>query len=249
MSEEDNNAEKSVSITPQEIIQILTEGTLDLEGLMPYGSNYTFLAYVNTDTHKIPAIYKPVRGEQPLWDFPSGTLAFREVCAYHLSEALGWNFVPPTIYRDGPHGHGSVQFYIHNDPEVHYFTLSDAEKDSLRPAALFDFIANNADRKGGHVIKADDSRFWLIDHGLCFHADYKLRSVIWEFAEQPIADELLAAITAFRNALDTPELQATFVPLLQEDEFKAMLERTEFLIETKQYPAPGPGRHYPWPPV
>ncbi len=246
---QDTEQPQGVALTADEVLTLMAESELDLEGLMPHGSNYTFLAYAQTEQHKLPVIYKPIRGEQPLWDFPTGTLALREVCAYQLSEALGWNFVPPTILRDGPHGPGSVQFYVHCDPEVHYFTLEDSEKESLRPAALFDFIANNADRKGGHVLKAEDNRLWLIDHGLCFHHEYKLRSVIWEFAEQPIEPERLAAISEFRTKLEDTALREIFEDLLNTVEMNAMKARIDDLLSTKQYPAPGPGRHYPWPPV
>jgi hypothetical protein len=142
----------------------------------------------------VPAVYKPSKGEQPLWDFPENSLAWREVAAYLVSEALGWNFVPYTILRDeGPFGPGSLQQFIDYDPNYHYFTFKDEDKARLRPVVLFDLLLNNADRKGSHVIIQKRTRkMFLIDHGLCFHEEDKLRTVIWDFAGQPMPPELLA---------------------------------------------------------
>jgi len=147
-------------------------------------------------------VYKPQKGEMPLWDFPEESLAARESAAYLVSEALGWELVPPTIMRpDGPFGPGSYQYFIPHDPEQHYFTFDEAIHKRLRPTALFDLIINNADRKGGHILLGEDGHIWLIDHGLCFHAQPKLRTVIWDFSGQPIESPLLDSLQTLYDNL------------------------------------------------
>ena len=153
---------------------------------MAWSSNATFLVNASLDGIEVPAVYKPQRGERPLWDFPDGTLCHREVAAYELSEALGWSIVPETVLRDGPYGIGMVQRFVDHDPDDHYFTLLEAHMDDFRRFAAFDVLANNADRKGGHCLLAQrDGHIWGIDHGLTFHVADKLRTVIWDFAGEP----------------------------------------------------------------
>ncbi len=165
----------------------LEQGEIELKGQFMLGSNYTFLVNVICPGQEIQAVYKPMRGEQLLWDFPEASLAGREVAAYLVSEALGFGFVPLTILRDGPFGHGSLQQYIDHNPNLHYFNLKPADRPRLRPVALFDLLINNADRKGGHIlIQKRTRKLFLIDHGLCFHAEDKLRTVIWDFAGEQI---------------------------------------------------------------
>ncbi len=149
-------------------------------------------------------MYKPTRGERPLWDFPPASLAGREVAAYLVSEALGWRLVPPTIYRKkGPLGPGSLQAFVEHDPEYHYFTFNESDRQRLRPVALFDLLINNADRKGSHVLLDEQDHMWLIDHGVCFHVEDKIRTVIWDFAGEPFPDALCSDLTAFpRQARD-----------------------------------------------
>ncbi|OGO10662.1 MAG: hypothetical protein A2Y93_11290 [Chloroflexi bacterium RBG_13_68_17] len=232
-----------------EIEDVLATGPLRVEGQFLWGSNYTFLARVQAPDRELAAVYKPMRGEQPLWDFPEGTLAQREVAAYLTSQALGWDLVPPTVLRaDGPAGPGSVQLYVDADAERHYFTFSDAEKERLRPAALFDILVNNADRKGGHVLLDSQDHLWLIDHGVCFHAESKLRTVIWDFAGQPVPDGLTDALKHFRGHLAAgEELARRLETLLSAEEIQAMRARAEGLLEQRRFPHPGPGRPYPWP--
>jgi uncharacterized repeat protein (TIGR03843 family) len=233
------------------ILQILREGQIEIQGLLPYGSNYTFLAKVTRHQQTVFAVYKPTRGEQPLWDFPENTLAFREVAAFLVSETLGWHMVPPTIYRDeGPHGAGSAQFFVQAQKDMHYFNLPDSDKAALRRVVLFDLIVNNADRKGGHVLKDTAGKLWLIDHGICFNAQPKLRTVIWDFGGEPIADELVQEVQQFRARLaDDPDLQRALEQLLSPSEIVALRRRTDKLLSSKQFPEPGPGRNYPWPPL
>ncbi len=257
----------ALDLPRQDLIAILSSGQIDLTGQFTWGSNHTFLAEVSTDTHKLPAVYKPAAGERPLWDFPAKTLAQREVAAYFCSQALGWELVPPTVLRqDGPAGGGSLQLFLEIDPERHYFSFSPQERRQLGPAALFDVLINNADRKAGHVLLAPDGHIWLIDHGVCFHQEYKLRTVIWDFSGQPIAPELLddlarfaAGLAGIRPAVDsgTGSSTATAVStgselaplcqLLSPAENEALLQRAQQLLEQRCYPAPGPDRHLPWP--
>ena len=233
------------------MLTLLREGALDLKGLLPDGSNYTFFAVVSDGAQSTFSVYKPTRGERPLWDFPEETLAFREVAAFLVSNALGWDFVPPTIYRtEGPHGPGSLQLYIHAQPDLHYFNFTDADKAQLRPVALFDILINNADRKGGHLLKDHTDKIWLIDHGICFHAQPKLRTVIWDFAGEPIPADLLVDLERFRAHLDSDDgLKEALDSLLEPMEVAALRRRADKLLKDRAFPHPGGGRHYPWPPV
>ena len=235
----------------QTLLTLLQEGTLEIEGLLPYGSNYTFLVMVSDDIQKALGVYKPCQGEQPLWDFPAETLALREVAAFLVSETLGWGFVPPTVYRtEGPHGPGSLQFYIHAKEESNYFNFTEEEKPELKRVALFDLLINNADRKGGHIMKDAADKLWLIDHGICFHAQPKLRTVIWDFAGEPIPDDLLADVKEFRERLDQEQdLKIAINSLLAPLEVSALRRRADKLLASRTFPDPGPGRNYPWPPL
>ena len=231
------------------ILSALSSGTIELKGQFVWGSNYTFLVQVTQGDETRPAVYKPARGERPLWDFPEGTLAQREVAAYVVSRALGWDLVPPTVLRpDGPAGAGSLQLFVDADPERHYFTFTEAEKQRLRPVAVFDLLINNADRKGGHVLLGESDHLWLIDHGVCFHAEDKLRTVIWDFVGEPIPRELLAALRRLRQALlDDDALRTELGGLLAAEEVEALQARTDRLLRLKRFPPPGADRPYPWP--
>jgi uncharacterized repeat protein (TIGR03843 family) len=215
------------------------------------GSNYTFLTTVHYDGCEYPAVYKPSKGERPLWDFPENTLALREVAAYLVSEALGFHFVPYTTLRaEVPlYGSGSLQQYIDYDPEYHYFTFSDEDKARLRPVALFDLLINNADRKGSHVlIEKDTNKLWVIDHGICFHDEDKLRTVIWDFAEQPIPDELCAALQVILSG--SSSLLTDLQLYLSPQEISTLIGRAKRLLAVKVFPPlPRDRRVYPYPPV
>jgi uncharacterized repeat protein (TIGR03843 family) len=229
-------------------------GKLELKGQFMLGSNYTFLVTVRHEGREIPAVYKPLRGEQPLWDFPDNTLAKREVAAYLVSEALGFGFVPYTTLReDGPfYGPGSLQQYIDYDPEYHYFTFSEADKARLKPVVLFDLLVNNADRKGSHVlIEKDTNKLWAIDHGICFHEEDKLRTVLWDFAGQKVPDDLLSPLSSLLAQL-SPEadLLLSLKPLLGPREISALSARAKKLLASKVFPFPPQDRRaYPYPPV
>jgi uncharacterized repeat protein (TIGR03843 family) len=236
-------------LSREEALRILTGCEISLTGQFVWGSNYTFLAEVTCGDQPLQAVYKPAQGEQPLWDFPRKSLARREVAAYLISEALGWELVPPTVLRpDGPAGGGSLQLYVDGDPEQHYFSFEPQEKQRLRPAALFDALVNNADRKGGHVILDRHEHLWLIDHGVCFHEEYKLRTVIWDFQGQPIPQELLRDLEALRGKLRPGQpLRSELQELLSPAEIQALDRRAAELLKRGRFPTPGPGRPYPWP--
>lgn len=232
--------------------QLLAQGEIaHIQGTTLWGSNYSALVHICDEELESTAIYKPQRGERPLWDFPDGTLCFREVAAYHVSQALGWNLVPPTVLRDGPQGVGSLQLFVAHDPEINYFNLDDRFVAHLKRFALFDFLVNNADRKGGHLLLSPQGKLWGIDHGLTFHALPKLRTVIWEFAGQLIDDDLLPVLESLCQKLTTPtsDLRMQLAPLLRAEELSAMIVRFQHMLDRKSYPLPGPGPNHPWPPV
>ncbi len=236
----------------QSILTALHKGEIQMEGQFLAGSNYTFLVDIVHDAKVIKAVYKPVRGEQPLWDFPSGTLAKREVAAFVISESLGWDLVPPTVYRrKGPMGAGSVQEYIEHEPHTHYFNFDDTTRQRLRPVALFDIIANNADRKGGHILVDSHDHLWLIDHGICFHMDDKLRTVVWDFAGEEIPTGQIADLCRLMDDLEKDsQLALELRYLLSEGEIDALLRRTRQLASSGRFPYPqSTRRSYPWPPV
>lgn len=201
---------------------------------------------------ELEAVYKPRRGERPLWDFPPESLAGREVAAWLLSEALGWELVPPTVLRhDGPFGPGSLQVRVAHDPAQHYFTFDEATRQQLRPTALFDLIANNADRKGGHILLGKDGRLWLIDHGICFHEEPKLRTVLWDFAGEAIPQDLLADVTRLDAELTAgAPLAAELGEHLSQAEVDALHTRVRELLARPLFPHPPQDeRSVPWPPV
>ena len=221
---------------------LLQQGEFVSCELTPMGSNYTFLASLRLDDQDGYAIYKPRDGEVPLWDFPRGTLYKREYGAYLLSLVLGWDFIPRTIVRDGPYGIGSVQQYVAHDPRQNYYTLSEADADELRMIACFDIVANNTDRKANHVLVAENGKLWGIDQGLTFHADTKIRTVIWDFGGEPIPDQFLDSLTRLAAQLLSPAgVLQELLELLLPEEVTALQKRTDWLLEERTYPGL-PGR-------
>jgi uncharacterized repeat protein (TIGR03843 family) len=227
-------------------LEILRAGEVEVLGRMPWSSNATLLVEVRHERGRLRAVYKPRRGERPLWDFPAG-LDRREVAAYELSAWLGWDIVPETVLRtDGlPFGVGSLQRFVPFDVEAHYFTLlEDGDRHSvLRTICCFDLLANSADRKGGHCLAGDDGRVWAVDNGLTFHCEPKLRTVIWDFSSEMIDDQLLAAV---RRVADSggPEV---LDELIDASERRALVERAETVVATGEFPIDHSGRRYPWP--
>ena len=239
-------------LTLDAALDLLARGEIEMKGLLPYSSNYTFLVVVRRGEAQAAAVYKPCRGERPLWDFPEGTLANREVAAHAVSQALDWMIVPPTVLRDGPHGPGMAQVYVHNDPDEHYFTFGKRFSNQLKKIALFDALVNNADRKSGHCLLDGNGYVWAIDHGICFHEEPKLRTVIWEFAGQPIPAGLLRDVRAFRKRLSdhSDGVTKSLADLLSREEMAALRERAHQLVARSRFPIPSRyERHIPWPPV
>ena len=222
---------------------VLEHGEIEVEGRMPWSSNGTFLVEVRLDDTWTRAIYKPRRGERPLWDFPAG-LDRREVAAYELSEFLGWDLVPHTVLRDGPLGPGSVQRFVDADFEQHYFTLHESGRhlDGLRAMCAFDLLANNTDRKSGHCLVSVGDQLFGIDHGLCFHEEFKLRTVIWEFAGEPIPPALLDDVDRLCR-----ELPPALTALLRPSEQEALSERARDVLDLGRFPSDPSGHRYPWP--
>ncbi len=251
-------------------LHLLQVGTLDVKGVLPWSSNYSFLVDICPNTavwealpqlpqsalSEVRAVYKPRRGERPLWDFTQGTLCQRERAAFLVSHTLGWHLIPPTVLRDGEHGIGSVQLFIPHDPEAHYFTFEGQPlfSDALQKTVLLDTIINNADRKAGHVLieeQDETDQLWLIDHGISFHTEHKLRTVIWEFAGEQIPSELLADLETFSDKLATNDsgIRSELQQLLSQTELEALQTRIRQVLIRRKFISPGPGRHYPWPPV
>jgi uncharacterized repeat protein (TIGR03843 family) len=226
-------------------LTLLREGSVELLGRIPRSSNETFLVEVTSAVGKSLAVYKPEAGEKPLSDFEPG-LYRRELAAYLLSESLDWGLVPPTVIREeAPLGVGSLQWFIECDFREHYFTLYEDAPEThhdLSRIALFDYVSNNTDRKSGHVLRGDDGRVWGIDHGLCFSASYKLRTVIWDFAGEPIPDALLEDIAPLAETVPPGVAE-----LLDDDEVTALRHRVRRLLHAGVLPIDRTGMRYPWP--
>jgi uncharacterized repeat protein (TIGR03843 family) len=241
------DARHSPEGAPVDPADVLVSGTMTIHGRIPGSSNATLLVTCTLGDDELLGVYKPGRGERPLRDFPDG-LYQREVAAYELSEALGWGLVPLTVLRSSaPHGPGSVQRFVPEEGTEHYFTLRDEQRwwPALRRLAAFDVVANNADRKSGHVLLAED-RLWAIDNGLCFHEEPKLRTVIWDFASEALDADVVADL---RRLLEEG-IHAAVADLLDADEQDALLWRAESLVERGELPIPrddGRWPPYPWP--
>ena len=226
------------------MLELLRRGEIEVKGRMPWSSNGTFLVHVCLDDEETAAIYKPHRGERPLWDYPSG-LYRREVAVYLVSEFLGWGLVPETVLRDdGPFGPGSLQRFVPAHFEEHYFTMLERPElhQALRTIGLFDLVINNGDRKSGHCLLGEDGRIWAIDHGLCLHEEPKLRTVIWDFAGQPVPAERLDDVG--RLAAAPPSV---LDGLLAPDEIDALRARAAAVLRRPVFPMVTSGRAYPWP--
>lgn len=245
-SDESAPIRKRDPITNAEAEQRLLDGEIDVLGRMPWSSNATLLCDIHHDDGIVQAIYKPEAGERPLWDFPEG-LFMREVASYELAKALGWDLIPPTVLVDGPAGPGSLQLFIPCDFERHYLTVNDEPRfrEDFERLVAFDVVANSTDRKSGHVLIDDDDHIWGIDNGLSFHVEFKLRTVLWDFAGEPIPEDIRAELSA---ALTTG-LDEALGDLINEEEVEAAETRTRILLTEGHFPIDPTGRRWPWPVV
>ena len=238
-------AESAFDLRTDELIELFQTGDMEIQGRMPHSSNATLLVIVTDGERSHRAIYKPGRGERPLWDFPPD-LYKREVAMYRLAAALGWEVIPPTTVAVGPHGEGSVQAFVDADFEHHYFSLHEEGlgRPDLQRLCALDIIANNTDRKSGHCLLGRDGRIYGIDHGLAFHAQYKLRTVMWDYCGHQLPDDLAADLARFVAEGPPPELAA----LLDRFEIDAMMARAAALLAAGVYPDDDTGGHrWPWP--
>jgi hypothetical protein len=236
-------------------LEVLREGDLEIVGRIVASSNNAMLVSVTRpcpdpeQTIAMDAIYKPTLGERPLDDFPDGTLARREVAAWHVSEASGWGIVPPTILRDGPFGEGMVQAFVDADPDVDVIAMVIEDDPRLRRMAVLDAIMNNTDRKGGHILPVDGgSHVYGVDHGVTFSPVPKLRTVLWGWRGGPLAPDEIDGLERVRAALDG-ELADVLGGLLSRVEIRATVRRTETLLASGRFPYPSPDwPAIPWPP-
>ena len=225
-------------------LTLLRDGAVDVLGRMPWSSNGTFLAEVTAGEDRAMAVYKPERGERPLWDFPPG-LWRREIAAFELSEALSWKLVPPTVHRNGPSGDGSIQFLVPADYDEHYYTLNEdpRHRKAFERMCVFDILSNQTDRKGGHCLLDNQARIWAIDNGLSFHPEFKLRTVIWEFGGAPIPERLIDDVRE-TLAEGLPEAVSTWLTTSESD---AVLSRARAIVSERRFPVDASGRRGPWP--
>jgi uncharacterized repeat protein (TIGR03843 family) len=231
-------------------LDLLRNGELSVEGRLVDASNATLYCAITVDGVSAACVYKPVAGERPLWDFPDGTLAEREVAAYEVSAASGWDIVPPTIYRDGPAGPGMVQLWIAEDERVDLMRLlRRADSDGLRRIAVFDAVINNADRKGGHLLPTEDGPIFGVDHGVTFNVEDKLRTVLWQWAGERLPETALDTLVELRGRLDH-ELGERLRELLTTREVRRTIRRVDELLAIGRHPEPsGDWPPVPWPPM
>jgi uncharacterized repeat protein (TIGR03843 family) len=237
-----------VTLDHADAMRLLRDGDLEIEGRLVDASNATLYCSVTLDDVTAACVYKPVRGERPLWDFPDGTLAGREVSAYLVSVATGWDLVPPTVLRDGPFGVGMCQLWFDTDESVDLVALSRSDHPDLRRMAVFDAIVNNADRKGGHLLPMTGGRVHGVDHGVCFSAEDKLRTLLWQWRGTPLGDDAIEVLSALRADLEGPLGEALHEHLTRR-EARATVRRVERLLTNGCYPEPSEDwPAIPWPP-
>ncbi len=228
---------------------MLRNGTIEITGRLVDASNVTLLAEINTDDEIAECVYKPVAGERPLWDFPDGTLAGREVATYLVSAATGWRVVPPTVLRDGPFGSGMVQLWVDGDPAVDLIELARSDRAALRRMAVLDAVVNNADRKGGHLIPMPDGHVYGVDHGICFSTEPKLRTLLWRWAGRPLTEEAVEVLSSLSTDLEG-DLGAALEEHLTVSEVRQTHRRVAALLRTGKHPEPsGDWPALPWPPI
>jgi uncharacterized repeat protein (TIGR03843 family) len=237
-------------LTTDEAIRLLHQGELTIEGRVIDASNATFYCAVEADGRSAACVYKPIAGERPLWDFPDGTLAEREVAAYEVAAAMGWPIVPPTVLRDGPAGPGMVQLWIDTDETVDIARfMRRRDVPLLRHIAIFDAIVNNADRKGGHLLPTTAGHVYGVDHGVTFSIEDKLRTVLWQWAGARLPDGTCEVLTTLRADLDR-DLGRRLGELLTKREVSRTRSRVDRLMATGRHPEPSDDwPAVPWPPI
>ena len=238
-------------LTEAAVLELLADGELTVLGRLADASNATLYCQISAGDTTAACVYKPVAGERPLWDFPDGTLAGRELAAYTLSRQAGWNVVPPTVYRDGPYGPGMCQLWIDADTAVDLVALARrTDHQGLREMAVFDAVINNADRKIGHLLPVPDGHLYGCDHGVCFGVEYKLRTVLWQWRGKPIPKRSVAALSHLRGSLSGGKLAADLSCWLTPAELTATRQRVDLLLEHQVHPLPpADWPAIPWPPV
>jgi uncharacterized repeat protein (TIGR03843 family) len=230
---------------------LLANGELTVRGQIREASNAVLLCTVERDGKRAECVYKPVAGERPLWDFPDGTLAQREVAAYEVSRALGWDLVPPTVLREGPFGAGMCQLWVDVADSVDLADLARSDHPDLRRMAVLDVVINNADRKGGHLLPTPDGRVRGVDHGVCFSVENKLRTLLWQWRGRRLPVEAEPVLETLRADLRDTDgaLRAVLGGLLDREEVRATTRRVEALLRSGRHPQPsGDWPAIPWPP-
>ncbi len=223
-----------------DVTELLTRGRIEVEGRLVDASNATLFCEISGGDAVAHCVYKPVSGERALWDFPDGTLAGREVSTYLLDQALGWDLVPPTLLRDGPFGPGMCQLWVHVDETVDLAALARSDHPDLRRMAVFDAVVNNADRKGGHLLPREDGRVQGVDHGICFSAEDKLRTLLWQWRGERLTDEAVEVLSSLRAQLEGP-LGEALSQLLTVTELRASAARSTVSSTcTHSWHMPGP---------
>ncbi len=232
-------------------LDLLAKGSLEVEGRLVVASNATLYCTVRDAGREAACVYKPVAGERPLWDFPEGSLAGREVAAFQVSAAAGWHLVPPTVFRDGPFGPGMCQLWIESDESVDVIALARSnDHAALRDMAVFDAVVNNADRKIGHLLPDRDGKLFGCDHGVCFAEDYKLRTVLWQWRGRELPVTSVEALRRLQRALNGGELRGELGHWLSPGEVEATRQRVELLLRHRMHPFPPEDwPAVPWPPV
>jgi uncharacterized repeat protein (TIGR03843 family) len=237
-----------VTVELAEALRVLERGELTVEGRLVDASNATLYCAVALDGVTAACVYKPIRGERPLWDFPDGTLAGRELSAYRVSAAPGWAIVPPTVMREGPFGPGMCQLWVDTDDEVDLAVLARSDHPDLRRMAVLDAVLNNADRKGGHLLPTTDGRVYGVDHGVCFSVEDKLRTLLWQWRGCPLTDEAVEVLSRVRADREGPLGDALHDHLTRR-EVAATKARVDRLLTTRLHPEPsGDWPAIPWPP-
>jgi uncharacterized repeat protein (TIGR03843 family) len=231
-------------------LALLSEGELEVEGRLVVASNATLYCTIRRGTVSAACVYKPIAGERPLWDFPHGTLAGREVAAYAVSRTAGWDLVPPTVYRDGPFGPGMCQLWIDADSSVDLVALArSSDNQILRDMAVFDAVVNNADRKIGHLLPVSGGRLYGCDHGVCFGEEYKLRTVLWQWRGRKLPARAIDALDRLRSDLGSGQLADELPQWLSPEEVEATRQRVELLLQERVHPYPPEDwPAVPWPP-